>query len=64
MLWLVAAVRVRGRDLTVRRYLKQDRPVPTGFMNALEAVVEFVRDDDRAAERRPQVGEHLDAAAS
>jgi F-type H+-transporting ATPase subunit a len=29
---------------TVRRYLKQARPVPSGFMNALEAVVEYVRD--------------------
>ena len=26
------------------RSLKQDRPIPTGFMNALEFVVEFVRD--------------------
>ncbi len=30
--------------LSVRRYLKQDRLIPTGFMNGLEAVVEFVRD--------------------
>jgi F-type H+-transporting ATPase subunit a len=29
---------------TVRRYLKQDRLIPSGFMNGLEAVVEFVRD--------------------
>jgi F-type H+-transporting ATPase subunit a len=29
---------------TVRRYLRQDRPVPSGLMNGLEAVVEFVRD--------------------
>ena len=28
----------------VRRYLKQDRLIPSGFMNALEFVVEFVRD--------------------
>ena len=28
----------------MRRYLKQDRLIPSGFMNALEAVVEFVRD--------------------
>ena len=28
----------------MRRYLKQDRLVPSGFMNALEAIVEFVRD--------------------
>jgi F-type H+-transporting ATPase subunit a len=29
---------------TVRRFLKQDRPIPTGFMNPLEALVEFIRD--------------------
>ena len=29
---------------TVRRYLRQDRLVPGGFMNALEFVVEFIRD--------------------
>jgi F-type H+-transporting ATPase subunit a len=29
---------------TVRRYLRQDRLLPSGFMNALEAVVEYVRD--------------------
>jgi F-type H+-transporting ATPase subunit a len=30
--------------VTVRRYVRQDRLVPTGFMNALESVVEFIRD--------------------
>ncbi len=44
MLWLVAAILLVGVTWVVRRYLKQDRPLPTGFMNALEAVVEFVRD--------------------
>jgi F-type H+-transporting ATPase subunit a len=44
MLWLVAAFVFVVVTWTVRRYLKQDRPLPTGFMNALEAVVEFVRD--------------------
>jgi F-type H+-transporting ATPase subunit a len=29
----------------VRRYLRQDRLIPSGLMNGLEAVVEFVRDD-------------------
>jgi F-type H+-transporting ATPase subunit a len=28
----------------VRRYLKQDRLIPSGAMNALESIVEFVRD--------------------
>jgi F-type H+-transporting ATPase subunit a len=44
MLWLVAAVVFVIVTFTVRRYLRQDRRVPSGFMNALEAVVEFVRD--------------------
>jgi F-type H+-transporting ATPase subunit a len=44
MLWLVAAVVFVVVTWTVRRYLKQDRLIPSGFMNALESVVEFVRD--------------------
>lgn len=44
MLWLVAASVFAIVTLVVRRYLKQDRPIPSGFMNALETVVEFVRD--------------------
>jgi len=44
MLWLVAAFVFLVVTVTVRRYLKQDRLVPSGFMNGLEAVVEFIRD--------------------
>jgi F-type H+-transporting ATPase subunit a len=44
MLWIVAAVVLLVTLTTVRRYLRQERPVPRGFMNPLEAVVEFVRD--------------------
>src|SRR5262249_56010032 len=44
MLWLVAVLVFVVVTVTVRRYLKQDRLVPSGFMNALEAVVEFTRD--------------------
>ena len=44
MLWVVAAVVFAVVTLTVRRYLRQDRLVPTGFMGALESVVEFIRD--------------------
>ena len=44
MLWLVAALVFIVVTVTVRRYLRQDRLVPSGFMNALEVVVEFVRD--------------------
>jgi F-type H+-transporting ATPase subunit a len=45
MLWVVAALVFLVVSLTVRRYLRQDRLVPSGFMNALEIVVEFVRDE-------------------
>jgi len=44
MLWLVAAFVFVVVTFTVRRYLKLDRTIPSGFMNALEAMVEFVRD--------------------
>ncbi len=44
MLWLVAAALFVILTWTVRRYVRQERQVPTGFMNALEMVVEFLRD--------------------
>jgi F-type H+-transporting ATPase subunit a len=44
MLWLVAGFVFLAVTVTVRRYLKQERLIPSGFMNALEAVVEYVRD--------------------
>ena len=44
MLWLVAAAVFVVVTWAIRRYLRQDRLVPSGFMNGLEAVVEFVRD--------------------
>jgi F-type H+-transporting ATPase subunit a len=44
MLWIVAISVFAIVTLTVRRYLRQDRAVPSGFMNVLEAVVVFVRD--------------------
>jgi F-type H+-transporting ATPase subunit a len=52
MLWLVAAFVFVVVTITVRKYLSQERLIPSGFMNALEAVVEFVRDDIA----RPNVG--------
>src|SRR5713101_2454967 len=45
MLWLVAATLFVVVTRVVRRYLKQDRLIPTGFMNGLEAVVVFIRDE-------------------
>src|ERR1051325_9981849 len=45
MLWIVAAFVFVVVTWAVRRYLRQDRLIPSGFMNALEAVVEFIRHD-------------------
>ena len=44
MLWLVAVTVFVIVTWAVRRYLRQERLVPSGFMNALEFVVEYVRD--------------------
>ncbi|MFQ5917865.1 MAG: F0F1 ATP synthase subunit A [Candidatus Binatia bacterium] len=44
MLWIVAAFLFVIITWVTRKYLKQDRPLPIGFMNALEAVVQFIRD--------------------
>jgi F-type H+-transporting ATPase subunit a len=44
MLWIVAATVFFVVTLAVRRYLRQDRLVPSGVMNGLEAVVEYIRD--------------------
>lgn len=44
MLWVVAGLLFAAITWTTRRHLAQKRPVPTGFMNALEALVQFIRD--------------------
>jgi F-type H+-transporting ATPase subunit a len=44
MLWVVAAFVFLVVTTAVRAYLRQERRIPRGFMNALEAVVEFIRD--------------------
>ena len=44
MIWFVATLVFLAVTLTTRRYLKQDRMIPSGFMNALEFVVQFIRD--------------------
>ena len=45
MVWIVAAIVFFLVTLTVRRYLRQDRHIPSGFMNALEFIVLYVRDN-------------------
>jgi F-type H+-transporting ATPase subunit a len=44
MLWIVAALVFVVVTVTTRRHLRQDRRIPSGLMNGLEAIVEFVRD--------------------
>jgi F-type H+-transporting ATPase subunit a len=44
MLWLVAGVLFLVVTAVVRRYVRQERLVPTRFMGALEFIVDFVRD--------------------
>jgi F-type H+-transporting ATPase subunit a len=45
MLWLVAGIVFLMVTAIVRRYLSSGRQVPTGPMNALEAIVTYVRDE-------------------
>ena len=44
MLWIVATLLFVAITWTVRKYLKQENPVPSGFMTVLEIVVAFIRD--------------------
>jgi F-type H+-transporting ATPase subunit a len=53
MLWLVAGFIFVVATLVVRRYLRQDRQIPSGFMNALEFCVDFIRESIV----RPNVGD-------
>jgi F-type H+-transporting ATPase subunit a len=53
MLWIVAALLLVTVTTLVRRYLRQERLEPSGWMNALEAIVVFVRDSIA----RPNVGD-------
>jgi F-type H+-transporting ATPase subunit a len=45
MVWIVAALVFFLVTLTVRRYLRQDRHIPSGFMNVLEFFVVYLRDN-------------------
>ena len=49
---------------TVRRYLRQERLVPSGFMNALEFVVLYVRDAIVEPNVGRKCGQRLRAAAA
>ena len=53
MLWIVAFVVSVSILIPVRKYLSSGSSVPTGWMNAIEAVVKFIRDSIA----KPNVGE-------
>lgn len=44
MLWIVAAFLFLVLSWFARKYRKQEQPIPSGFINAVEAVVQFIRD--------------------
>ena len=53
MLWTVAILVFVVVTTAVRRYIRQDRLIPSPFMNAIETIVEFIRD----SVVRPSVGD-------
>ena len=53
MLWIVAFVVCVSIIIPVRKYLSSGSSVPTGWMNAIEAIVKFIRDSIA----KPNVGE-------
>ena len=53
MLWIVAFVLSVSIIIPVRKYLSSSSSVPTGWMNAIEAIVKFIRDSIA----KPNVGE-------
>jgi len=44
MLWIVTILLTCTVIIPVRKYLQQDKPVPSGWMNVLESIVKFFRD--------------------
>ena len=44
MLWVVAALVSIFVIIPIRKYMKKEKPVPSGWMNAIETIVSFIRD--------------------
>ena len=44
MLWVVAALVSIFVIVPIQKYMKKEKPVPSGWMNAIEAIVSFIRD--------------------
>jgi F-type H+-transporting ATPase subunit a len=44
MLWIVASIVFISVTWAIRKYIRKEDPVPSGFMNMIESVVQFIRD--------------------
>ena len=44
MLWVVAVLVSIFVIVPIQKYMKKEKPVPSGWMNAIEAIVSFIRD--------------------
>ena len=53
MLWIVAFIVSTSIIIPIRRYLSSGKSVPSGWVNAIEAIVKFIRDSIT----NPNVGE-------
>ena len=53
MLWVVAVIVSVSIIIPIRRYLSSGKSVPSGWVNAIEAIVKFIRDSIT----KPNVGE-------
>ena len=44
MLWIVGVLVSISVIIPIQKYMKKEKPVPTGWMNIIEAIVAFIRD--------------------
>jgi F-type H+-transporting ATPase subunit a len=44
MLWIVAALVFVSITWAVQKYVKKEKAIPSGFVNAIESIVQFIRD--------------------
>src|SRR3954454_4680440 len=58
MLWIIAMILFVGITWMVRRFVRQERPIPGRAMSGLEITIEFVRDSIV----EPNVGHHWSRA--
>jgi F-type H+-transporting ATPase subunit a len=44
MLWIVAVILSTAIILPIQKYMKKEKPIPSGWMNIIETIVSFIRD--------------------